>query len=325
MQSCVVCLERLDANITGLITIPCQHTFHCSCLSKWASGRCPVCRYTQNLAKAKNTRPSHVDEQGLERTSCDQCQGLEQLWMCLLCGHVGGGRYACRHAVSHFEHSGHIFAMELETQRVWDYAGDAYVHRLIQNQSDGKLVELPSLGPSRGEADANGSGGEGSKGGLGPDNAASQAQGKTEKMAEEFSGILISQLESQRNYFLEKMSELKQDLLLMSDQEEQWRLESEVHESRLAKARAETDSERQAKVRLEARIQSFEQETVPGLQRDRERIEKKLDRSHETVRLLQHDLDAEKSMTKGLSENLRDARAESKQMRSEVGSPIHFV
>ena len=36
-----------------------------------------------------------------------------------------------------------MYALELETQRVWDYAGDGYVHRLIQNTIDGKLVELP--------------------------------------------------------------------------------------------------------------------------------------------------------------------------------------
>jgi hypothetical protein len=30
----------------------------------------------------------------------------------------------------------------LESQRVWDYTGDGYVHRLIQNLVDGKLVEL---------------------------------------------------------------------------------------------------------------------------------------------------------------------------------------
>lgn len=118
VQSCVVCLERLDSNITGLITIPCHHTFHCSCLSKWASGKCPVCRYTQNLAKVKSNR-IHDDE--FARTTCDQCGSSEKLWMCLICGHAGGGRYACRHAVSHFEQSGHLYAMELETQRVWDY------------------------------------------------------------------------------------------------------------------------------------------------------------------------------------------------------------
>jgi BRCA1-associated protein len=37
-----------------------------------------------------------------------------------------------------------VYALELETQRVWDYAGDGYVHRLIRNRTDGKLVELPS-------------------------------------------------------------------------------------------------------------------------------------------------------------------------------------
>ena len=32
--------------------------------------------------------------------------------------------------------------MQLGTNHVWDYAGDNYVHRLAQNKSDGKLVEL---------------------------------------------------------------------------------------------------------------------------------------------------------------------------------------
>ena len=32
--------------------------------------------------------------------------------------------------------------MDMETNRVWDYAGDGYVHRLIQNNDDGKLVEM---------------------------------------------------------------------------------------------------------------------------------------------------------------------------------------
>lgn len=32
--------------------------------------------------------------------------------------------------------------MQLGNNRVWDYAGDNYVHRLIQNKADGKPVEL---------------------------------------------------------------------------------------------------------------------------------------------------------------------------------------
>ena len=54
---------------------------------------------------------------------------------------VGCGRYLDGHAVEHFKETGHTFALELDTQRVWDYAGDGYVHRLIQDK-EGKLVEV---------------------------------------------------------------------------------------------------------------------------------------------------------------------------------------
>ena len=36
--------------------------------------------------------------------------------------------------------------MHLENNRVWDYAGDNFVHRLVQNKGDGKLVEVDELG-----------------------------------------------------------------------------------------------------------------------------------------------------------------------------------
>jgi len=39
LPTCAVCLERMDEAITGLMTVTCQHTFHCSCLSKWSDGR----------------------------------------------------------------------------------------------------------------------------------------------------------------------------------------------------------------------------------------------------------------------------------------------
>jgi len=76
--------------------------------------------------------------------------------MCLICGHMGCGRYVDAHAKVHHEETGHTYALEIETQRVWDYAGDGYVHRLIQNAVDGKMVELPeadSFGTSRQEGE----------------------------------------------------------------------------------------------------------------------------------------------------------------------------
>ena len=36
--------------------------------------------------------------------------------------------------------------MELGNNKVWDYAADNYVHRLIQNKTDGKLVQLDDGG-----------------------------------------------------------------------------------------------------------------------------------------------------------------------------------
>ena len=46
----------------------------------------------------------------------------------------------------HFQETQHTYAMELGNNKVWDYVGDNYVHRLIQNKSDGKLVQVDESG-----------------------------------------------------------------------------------------------------------------------------------------------------------------------------------
>ena len=51
-------------------------------------------------------------------------------------------RYKEGHAITHWKETRHCYSLELETQRVWDYSGDNYAHRLIQSKTDGKLVEL---------------------------------------------------------------------------------------------------------------------------------------------------------------------------------------
>ena len=66
----------------------------------------------------------------------------QNLWICLICGFVGCGRYVEGHAYGHFKETSHTYSMELGSSRVWDYAGDNYVHRLVQNKADGKLVEV---------------------------------------------------------------------------------------------------------------------------------------------------------------------------------------
>lgn len=53
-------------------------------------------------------------------------------------------RYKEGHAIRHWQETQHCYSLELETQRVWNYVEDNYVHRLIQSKTDGKLVELNS-------------------------------------------------------------------------------------------------------------------------------------------------------------------------------------
>ena len=142
LPTCPVCLERMDET-TGLLTILCQHVFHCACLEKWrfpGSG-CPVCRYTQSPSYTfPYPRPSsHIG--GLDEDAEPMCSTCAEgtnvnLWICLICGNIGCGRYDSKHAYAHYEATSHCYAMDIATQHVWDYAGDGYVHRLIQSKPD---------------------------------------------------------------------------------------------------------------------------------------------------------------------------------------------
>lgn len=133
LPTCPVCLDRMDSTVTGVFTTLCQHTFHCHCIMRWGDTTCPVCRYSHETTQENN---------------CYDCQSSENLWICLICANVGCGRYqnltryVSGHSQEHYKNTGHVYSLELETQRVWDYLGDSYVHRLIDG-GDGKLVELP--------------------------------------------------------------------------------------------------------------------------------------------------------------------------------------
>lgn len=182
LATCPVCLERLDSDITGIVTIQCQHSYHCSCLSKWKEDKCPVCRYStkSSLPTTSSSSSSPIE------SKCFKCDKDSNLWICLVCGHVGCGRYDNEHAVEHYSITGHCFSMEIDSQRVWDYIQDGYVHRLVQNEADGKLVELPLR-----------------------DGSNKTNEEKIDKIGFEYSKLLITQLESQREYYNEIIDQLK--------------------------------------------------------------------------------------------------------------------
>lgn len=199
LATCPVCLERLDSNISGLMTIPCEHTFHSKCLSKWDDDTCPVCRYSSKSDMRKSQLQRQDDQ-------CAECHTTENLWICLICGHIGCGRYNKGHAIKHYNETSHCFVMEISTQRVWDYSGDNYVHRLVQSQVDGKFLELPD-NPAHSSGATEGSS---KNGGI----SMEAKQAKIEKLGLEYSNMLISQLDSQRDFYTMKVEEAENKLKL---------------------------------------------------------------------------------------------------------------
>jgi len=53
-------------------------------------------------------------------------------------------RYKEGHTIGHWKDTQHCYSLDLDTQRVWDYEGDNYVHRLNQSKADGKSVMVNS-------------------------------------------------------------------------------------------------------------------------------------------------------------------------------------
>jgi BRCA1-associated protein len=180
LPTCPVCLERMDESIDGVLTILCNHVFHAGCLIKWGDSTCPVCRCVQTPELSENS-------------VCMECEGTEALWICLICGHVGCGRYQGGHAASHFRATNHTYALQLGSNRVWDYAGDNFVHRLLQSKTDGKLVATQSPGGVEDE--------------------------KIDSIQLEFTYLLTAQLDKQREYYEERLARIES--MIVSDNEKQ--------------------------------------------------------------------------------------------------------
>lgn len=257
-----------------------------------------MCRYSQIL------RTSHPSSSNASRTtsipfadpvapalsSCADCNSTTSLWICLICGNIGCGRYGRAHAHAHYERTTHLYALELETQRVWDYAGDGYVHRLIQNVADGKLVELPSASMRTGD----------DTGAGGPSTSDSLTAEKIEAIGIEYSYLLTSQLDSQRAFYEEQTTALQ--------------VEVSGLKSVVAQLRQEAESSRAAAAAEESRRRREEDERLSEVLRDKQRFEKKSERFVEVARNLEKELREERAVSGGLLKNL-----EAVQKRAEEG------
>lgn len=235
LPTCPVCLDRLDCSATGLITMVCSHTFHVNCIVCWDNTSCPVCRYS----------PMHMDPMpptGSD-SECSRCGIKDNLWICLICGQVGCGRYDGGHAKEHYSDTYHIYSMDLKTKSVWDYVEDKYIHRLIQNNADGKLVESQASSKAAGRDDHSGT----AKGDTYPEEIRRLSgiyglECTPEFQSAELSISFLAQLESQRDWYEslvskissecaskvraleDRISELARDNSLLADENEAIRL-----------------------------------------------------------------------------------------------------
>lgn len=307
LPTCPVCLERMDET-TGLLTILCQHVFHCACLEKWrfpGSG-CPVCRYTQSPSYTfpypRNSSNTDEDAEPL----CSVCATDVNLWICLICGNIGCGRYDSAHAYAHYEATSHCYAMDLSTQHVWDYAGDGYVHRLIQSKPDfSTQQQAPSHSKqSSGSLDYAGAAR------VRHENEAYRAEAqdmvpreKMESMANEYTYLLTSQLEGQRRYFEEQV-------------------ERAVDKASQASVKAESAAASAEKATADAQTANTERETMRDqldqIEATLAKSEKQKSKFESLARDLSAQLREEKTMNEGLLKRIQAADAKAAEARQEA-------
>jgi BRCA1-associated protein len=283
---------------TGLLTILCQHVFHCDCLQKWKGGGCPVCRHTNpSLAASSPSATSAYPYDSSnppfgsgEASLCSVCDSTDDLWICLICGNVGCGRYKGGHAKEHWKDSAHNFALEIETQHVWDYAGDMWVHRLIRDKGDSKVIELPSssrTGTDRGHEDED----------MVP-------REKLERIGMEYTHLLTSQLESQRVYFEELVGKAA--------------AKASAASSSAATATARADDALSRLRDLELENKKLKNEILVGLEKDLERQKRKAEKSSEVARDFGKSLMEEKKVSEGLMERIGHVNKSMMDLSTEI-------
>ncbi|CAJ1985630.1 Ring finger domain/Zn finger-containing protein [Leishmania donovani] len=114
---CTICLDPLY--LSACVTTLCQHSFHLSCYAQLPSGsaECPLCRF------------SVYDL--LNDARCKVCGTYEDLWVCLICGHVACGRARRDHQQEHYHASGHSCSWQSTTNRMRNLSSRMFLHQEV--------------------------------------------------------------------------------------------------------------------------------------------------------------------------------------------------
>ncbi|KAJ2845508.1 hypothetical protein IWW36_004755 [Coemansia brasiliensis] len=285
-----------------------------------------------------STRPNTADSNEghtAEHSSCHICGRTSDLWICLICGIIGCGRYANGHAKDHFEQTQHPYSMELNSQNVWDYAGDGYVHRLLQSAADHKVIAVDIGRESINGTSASASvvseqrptvdglaGGETkrTRGGatLPWQGSLFDAHEKLDAVTGEYELLLASQLESQREQYEIQLARVRHQ------QAQQTRKHTELERQysqalercrELEKQQAKYDRQQQADLEQQlARVEIERKEWAAERKRLEESVNKWVKKSTEDAKLLLE----ERALTRQLSENQDDLKDQIAQLKATL-------
>ncbi len=131
-------------------------------LCAWSGSTCHVCKILTSMdsgrARICGVGADHQQAPQLQTIFCNDgdCSIAHNLWLCLVCCHVGCGRYTHEHAKSHFSFTGHSYSLELSTGRVWDYYGDRFTHRVLREGLPHCNMEFNALGGMEAEGSSKG-------------------------------------------------------------------------------------------------------------------------------------------------------------------------
>ena len=106
----------------------------------------------------------------------------------MVCGYIGCGRYEEADALYHFEQSNHPVALNLEDNSIWSYTEDRFVNRV---QGDHEPFQTSQ-----------------------DDGAGAQQVDDYELVALNSSVMLCEQLEVQRQFFEQKLAQVKEKCLI---------------------------------------------------------------------------------------------------------------
>jgi len=183
LPQCPLCIERLDVGVSGLSTLTSSDIIgyiYAHNTKGWldCEASCKICKTLNPMQSGSLPIP----------LIC-HCGVKESIWICLICGFLGCGRYQNAHASKHFMETGHCFAVDTESGRIWNYLEDGYAHRIL------KTNVIGPIDPGIEEFSTPG----------GPE----ELTDKIENTLSEYNHLLTAQLEDQREYFEEKLKNYK--------------------------------------------------------------------------------------------------------------------